>query len=213
MPGQGKWIAVSLSLLLMTGSAAGCADEAPSSSAALAARACPEPEPDGDQPRPEPYAPDGTPYAGSGPHLLTLIKVHPPGHPNMFLHYGEPELPPEWQPPNEGGPPPRHDEPRDDRYRSMVELVVCEYIERTGSETQRCVYYGGTSVPVVEAQYSYRVFEATTAEPVGEFQLNGGGGDPCPSSVLEGSDDAALPEVPSAAEVAEALRPLVMAAR
>lgn len=235
--GYRTWIALPLALTLSGLVGCGGDETRDGPPPAAAERACPPDDAAGGRPRPEPYDPDGTPYAGAGPHLVTLIKVDPADH-DLLLNMPRPLLPPGWQPPSEDG---RYSNEEDDpafafndndgmhgdRHRSMVQLVVCEYLESTGEALRSCPYdevviygdpaaapedsgpYADVSLEVVEARYSYEVYEATTAELVTRFQLSSSRehGYACPDEAP--GDGYTIPMPVAEADITEELRPFV----
>ena len=235
----GRWIALPLALTLSGLVACGGNDGGDGPPPSAADRACPPDDAAGGRPRPEPYAPDGTPYAGAGPHLVTLIKVEP-ADPDLLLNMPRPLLPSGWQPPSEDGPYSYeedypafafndNDGMHGGRHRSMVQLVVCEYLESTGEAFMQCPYdevvviagdapatapedsgpYADFGLEVVEARYSYEVYEATTAELVARFQLSSSedGGYACPDEAP--GDGYTIPMPVAEADIAGELRPFV----
>ncbi|MGP4020648.1 hypothetical protein [Saccharopolyspora sp. 5N708] len=151
-----------------------------------------------------PINPAAAPYAGVGPHPAAVIGSEPPN------------LPTEWTAAEDDG---------------RLQLIVCQQLIATGAAEPTTCDYGpayplpgsgdsesepdvaGESEPIsltiVEATYTYEVFEARTARPVTTVTLQGSESS-CPGTVGSwASSETVLPKKVSDAELTGALRPVI----
>lgn len=175
--------------------------------------------------RPQPWAKDAAPYTGAGPHLAVGInqtRIHG-GRQNVVWNTGEQQvLSTDWQPKQN-----LIDGRLDKAYRTRIQLVVCQYLDSIGPAVSSCTYRVDQilpatrpatppserlSMPLVQAQYSYMVYEARTARPVTTFNLPGTfGGCPDPVSGISDNDVAPMGADPQALD--RVLRPFIAGPR
>ena len=137
-----------------------------------------------------PYDPNAAPYAGPAPHPARLLRVRD-GHPSV-----ETGLPAEWT----------------TRDAAAVQLVVCEHVA-VGAQTTECAYSDGSRIPVVNANYRYRVYAARTGKAVTEVTLPGVGWHCAPVTSSGPGPTGAVVKLPSSEALADALRPAVAGRR
>ncbi|MGN9912716.1 hypothetical protein ACTMTJ_34795 [Phytohabitans sp. LJ34] len=147
----------------------------------LPATLCPQDRGTGPVRHPSEYTDRAAPYAGPGPHPADFFQlgdgreVHP-----VLTEPDNERLPAEWRPTGATA---------STNASTNVQLVVCEYLTRTGSAIKSCTYhqppYDGlsTAVPrvegravtmsLIEASYTYQVYEARTGNLIAKFDLDG----------------------------------------
>lgn len=158
------------------------------------------------------------PYCGAGPHLVAVylvlerdsdeLEVVDRADDGRMVDVTSTTLPEQWRAPE------RVD--ADGKSRSNeVQLLVCEYRHgiRAGATVGVCEPYTTPDrrVPVSSATYTYQMYEASTARPLGTFELPGESY-VCPEWIIS-EDQPRVVAVPEKAEVISKLRPFVEAAR
>jgi hypothetical protein len=147
-------------------------------------------------------------YRGKGPHTVRLMFVD--------ANTGEDAdvLPSRWA---------ASDEVSDTGVKAQAQLVACGYQDRAGErEIRVCEYVSEsvarlyrqlsgrtrpkntTKISLLEASYTFEIYEAKTARPLGRFKVPGD--QACPGSVkLDGR--TVIGQAPNAAKLRKALRP------
>ncbi|MEU3625307.1 hypothetical protein [Amycolatopsis coloradensis] len=149
------------------------------------------------------------PYRGGAPHPLLVFdvrQIEPRDSAGLRLDgdmedvTGETGLPPDWRATGATEP--------------GIQLIVCQYRHGVGDgeEIGRCRNALFTTAPVLAATFTYRVYEAATAKPLGRFDLPGTAYT-CPEWMNRRSEQIptyVLPK-PDPAALAERLRPFATA--
>jgi hypothetical protein len=147
------------------------------------------------------YNPDSAPYAGKGPHPMTIIH-RDPGPGTLELRFVT--LPDGWDPTIDV------DSTREDF--DKVQLVVCDDAVASGGVMGTCTFdepgMSGT-MDVVRADHIFVVREARTGRWIADFRMRGTAGveESCPSMAVDSGLTQIAQEVDQAA-IAAKLRPL-----